>query len=148
MASHARLNSFSKPRKGFSSCFRTYTTARMSRAPSGIPIEGKSQKKPREPTQQCSLESIWLRSNAFHNVCMNICTMYTIRNCLYLPRKRPYMLHRKRVRAEIISISLFEKWRKLAILKVPSFDFSRFPGILERGEPSRPGKKLGNCGII
>ena len=102
MASHVRLNSFSKPRKGFSSCFRTYTTARMSRAPSGIPIEGKSQKKPREPTQQCSLESIWLRSNAFHNVCMNICTMYTIRNCLYLPGKRPYMLHRKRVRAEMI----------------------------------------------
>ena len=33
---------------------------------------------------------------------MNICTMYTIRNCLYLPGKRPYMLHRKRVRAEMI----------------------------------------------
>ena len=48
------------------------------------------------------LSQIWLRSDAFRNVCMNICTMYTIRNCLYLPGKRPYMLHRKRVRAEMI----------------------------------------------
>ena len=59
------------------------------------------------------------------------------------------------------SISIFEKCRKFsflsfsfhhrlllkfAISKVP-FDFSRFPGILERGEPSRPGKTVGNCGI-
>ena len=32
------------------------------------------------------------------------------------------------------SISIFEKWRTFSVSKVPSFDFSRFPGILERGD--------------
>ena len=43
VASHARLNNLSKPRKDFSSCFRMYVTDRVPRSPSGIPIEGKSQ---------------------------------------------------------------------------------------------------------
>ena len=47
VASHAQLNNLSKPRRDFSFCFRMYVTDRVPRSPSGIPIEGKSQKTSR-----------------------------------------------------------------------------------------------------
>ena len=48
------------------------------------------------------VSQIWLRSNACHMVCMTICTVYTVRDDLHLPGKRLFLLHRKRVRAELI----------------------------------------------